>query len=511
MDLEAEKRRINTLLGSSRFVSDLDTMLAEIKFNHEDALRDYFAECTEKGLPVLDETVAEIMDTPNRTLSEILTDFWQKHAPDYDSYETFISILKETMRVNLKSKIASAVTLGSASKSQKTPSADIENQRQILLGHLQNQKHNRNQDYIDYMLIYNEIETCSPQKLEEFIEFLKSKKKQMIQHHSSEIERAEQKLASGNFSWKREKFETEQYLEQEKRLLNYYLTVDDLEASIPLIYQSNLSEGNELTSVFVDKHIDTQSLLDDTKKLQFVCNIDESIKRGLVENDMFFDGERIVCKTTGETQFREEVSIADFLSSLENFSRRVQTNFAYNPSFVKKLLKDPKYPIDSFTKAGSTPNTVEKFCVYADNQFAQTNMSVTPLYLKHVTENTAENTISVSFYVFEKPDMAFGTQIYRIDKVKPIAPYGSASSHKQSSGEVIVTNVHVHNYDLLDRVLVNTRKPKELGHGDISTNFITDAQIENNLLEILFNQKCGISKEMELVREIETEPTTTLV
>ena len=437
MDLEAEKRKVNALLASSSFVSDLDAMLAEIKFNHEDVLRDYFAECTEKGLPVLDEAVAKIMDTPNRTLSEILTDFWQKHAPDYDSYETFVSVLKETMRVNLKSKISGAVTASSASKSHKIPSADIENQRQILLGHLQNQKHNRNQDYIDYMLIYNEIETCSPQKLEEFIDFLKAKKKKMIQHHSTEIARAEQKLANGNFAWKREKFETEQYLEQEKRLLNYYVTVDDLEASIPLIYQSNLSEGNELTSVFVDKHIDAQSLLDETQRLQFVCNLDESIKRGLVSNDMFFDGERIVRKSTGETQFRDETSIASFLHSLENFSRRVQTNFAYNPAFVQKLLKDPKYPIDTFTKACNNPSIIEKFCVYADNQFAQTNMSVTPLYLKHVTENTVENTISISFYVFEKPDVAFGTQIYRIDKVKPIAPYGSASSHRQSSGEVI--------------------------------------------------------------------------
>ena len=50
---------------------------------------------------------------------------------------------------------------------------DIEEQRQILLGHLESQKHNKNQDYIDYMLIYNEIETCSSEKLADFIDYLK--------------------------------------------------------------------------------------------------------------------------------------------------------------------------------------------------------------------------------------------------------------------------------------------------------------------------------------------------
>ena len=323
----------------------------------------------------------------------------------------------------------------------------------------------------------------------------------MIKLHEQEIAAAEQKLADGNFSWSREKFETEQLLEQSKRLLNYYKTVDDLEASIPLIYQSNLSEGNELTSVFVDKNIDTASLMTETQLLQQISNLHESIKLGLVKNNQYFNGEAIVCKTTGEIQFRDEISIEEFINDLQNFSRLNQTNFAYNPRFVQKLLKDEKYPIDSFKIVSQDGKTVEKFSIYSNNPFTKGLVTLTPLYLKQVTKNLAENTISVAFYVFEKPNMAFGTQIYRIDKVKPVMHFGP-SAHKQSSGEVIVTNVHVHNYDLLDRVLVNSRKPKELGHGDISTNFITDVQINNELLEILFNQKCGISKEIEKQREI---------
>ena len=510
MDLEAEKRKINTLLQSRSFVQSLEQMLDELRFNHEDALRDYFADCTEKGLPVLDEKVAEIMDTPNREVSEILTDFWQKHGFDYASYEEFFMVLKETMRSNLKSKIAGAVQKNSVQKQTSKLSQDIEEQRQILLGHLENQKHNKNQDYIDYMLIYNEIQTCSPEKLADFIDYLKQKKQQMLALHEEEIKKAEQKLAAGNFSWKREKFETEQLLEQSKRLLNYYKTVDDLEASIPLVYQSNLSEGNELTSVFVDKNIDTESLLAETKLLQQISNLHESIKLGLVANNQYFDGECVVCKTTGETQFREEVSIESFVNDLQNFSRLKQTNFAYNPSFVQKLLKDEKYPVDSFQIASTDGTTIEKFSIYSNNPFTKGFVTLAPLYLKQVTENVAENTTSIAFYVFEQPNMAFGTQIYRIDKVKPVMHFGP-SAHKQSSGEVIVTNVHVHKYDLLDRVLVNSRKPKELGHGDISTNFITDAQIENEMLEILFNQKCGISRELEKQREVSTQETQTMI
>ena len=45
MDLEVEKRKINALLQSHSFMQKVQQLIDELKFNHEESLRDYFADC----------------------------------------------------------------------------------------------------------------------------------------------------------------------------------------------------------------------------------------------------------------------------------------------------------------------------------------------------------------------------------------------------------------------------------------------------------------------------------
>ena len=64
-------------------------------------------------------------------------------------------------------------------------------------------------------------------------------------------------------------------------------------------------------------------------------------------------------------------------------------------------------------------------------------------------------------------------------------------------------------YSLLDRLMINPDKWRELGHGDVSQNFVTDSQLDNRSLELLFNQKCGIDDEPTKVVHINNQQTST--
>ena len=507
MNLDVEKRRINAKLADPVFVADFEKFVNDISFDGELEITKMFEQFNRYSEEYVETKYHEMQQKAQETVSQLIDDFYQKHGTDYADAREFLFVLKETLRLNLKSKISSATT-AAAAQNQVVVSPDIEEKRAKLLSYFGDSS-SFSPSFMDQYLIRREIAVCSPEKLQRFLDKIKIQKDDKIKTLEEDIEKYKQLIQEDNFLSKSEKFGTERLLEDSERILQYYKNVDDLEVFIPLSYKSNLGQGNSLTSELIDKNIDVSRFDDDVRLLQFMNNLVESYDRGLVAQNAYFNGSRIIDKRSGKKLHLGEVDARDFVSKVSTFSREQQTNFAYNPQTVKYLIEHEKEPIAGFSKTNSD-GSKDKFVVYSFGLNAmQPERTLAPFFVKHVQEDPAKNTFSVMMYVFEEPDLRFGTQLFRIDKVPPIARWGAPAAHRQASGNVIVTNVHVHDYDLFDRVLINTNRPMELGHSDISNNFITDNQLDNDMLELFVNQKFNIEPEIrdEFVQDVsQNEP-----
>ena len=509
MNLDVEKRRINAKLADPMFVSDFEKFVNDISFDGEWEISKMFEQFNHYSEEDVEIKYYEMHHKAQESLSELIDTFYQKHGTDYADAREFLFVLKETLRLNLKSKISSATTVA-ATQNPVVVSPDIEEKRTKLLGYFADIANlNINPTFMDQYLIRREIETCSKEKLQRFLDKIKIQKAEKINQFEEAIETYKTKLEENKFLSKSEKFQTERLLDDAYRILEYYKTVDDLEVFIPLSYHANLGQGNSLTSELIDKNIDVSRFDNDVKLLQFMNNLVESYDRGLVAQNAYFNGHRIIDKETGRKFHMGEVDARDFVSKIPTFSREQQTNFAYDQSTVQYLLEHSKEPLAGFTRTNDD-GSKDKFVIYSFGLEAlEPQRTLAPFFVKHVQEDPTKNTLSVMMYVFEEPDLRFGTQLFRIDKVPPIARWGAPAAHRQASGDVIVTNVHVHDYDLFDRVLINTSRPMELGHSDISNNFITDSQLSNDLLEMFVNQKFNIEPEIweEFVQDIsQNEP-----
>ena len=494
MNIDVEKRRINAKLDDPVFVADFQKFLEDISFDGEGQnLR-----LLEKWNTFSDEELTRLCDENTRraqeTLSQIIDAFYQKHGTEYANEREFLFVLKETLRLNLKSKIASA-RIASAGEQAVVVSTDIEEKRAKLLSYFED-KPITDPYFMDQFLIRKEIETCEPEKLQKFLDVLKVKKTEKIIELTDDIKNYQQQLEANNFVSSYDKFRTERMLEDAERFLKYYQTADDFEVFIPLYYNSSINGGNTLISELINKNIDVARFDGEVAVLQQINNILESYDRGLIAENAIFNGHRIIDKCSGRKWHLGETDIRSFVRDIPNFSREHQTNFAYSPSTVQYLLGLEKQPQAGFERFNDD-GTIDRFVVYSVGlKSMQPERTLAPLFVKHIQEDPAKNTCSVMMYVFEEPDLKFGTQLFRIDKVQPIARWGDPASHRQSSGDVIETNVHVHDYDLFDRVLINTRKLMELGHSDVSNNFVTQVQLDNRVLELFVNQKFNIEREI---------------
>lgn len=490
LNLDIERNKIRALFQDPVFLAEYKRTLDEIQINYFQGSKNYNDEWIDPAKVFPDGNIYV------RSIEEILENFYQKFGTDYDSYAEFVALIADTLRIDLKDSIKNNLLTASAVGSSAIE-PDIEEKRKALLEYLKFNAETTLAFYVDYPIVYHELETCSARKVQKFLNFVRMKKADLIEEYRLIIEECEQKLKDGKFDYKAEKFDTEKELERAKRNYQYYLSVDDLEASIPIVCGSNLSGGNALTSIFVDKRIDEDALALQIKDLQFISNIDQSIKRGLVLKNQYFDGCGIMDRGTGHYVSPQEYSSTRFCEEITDFNRRKQTNFTYDESLVSSRVKGEKYPFYGVVVTdANNPNVTEKFILYkTDNFNLGEGQTVFPVFLKHVVEDAANQTLSIMFYIFETPDISLGTQIYRIDKVPPVMSNGSDSKHTQASGDKIITNVHEHLYNLLDRLILNSDKWRELGHGDVSQNFITDVQIDNATLELLFDQKCGTSRE----------------
>ena len=501
MNIDVEKKKINDELKDATFVADFQRFLDDITFDGE-TQNLYLLERGDTLTP--DEVERQCTENTRRahqTLSQLVADFYQKYGTDYADEREFLFVLKETLRINLKSKIASA-KIAAAAEQPVVVSADIEEKRAELLSYFEDNPIDDPQ-FMDQYLIRKEIETCEPEKLQKFLDSLKVQKQEKIAELEADVKSLTEFLERGEFEWTNQKFTAERRLEDAKRFLNYYKVANDLEVFIPLCYRSSVERGNSLISKHISKNIEVSRFDNEVKVLQVMTNLLESYDRGLIAENVCFDGSRIVSKRTGRKWHLDEIDIRNFVAQVPNFSREQQANFIYDQSTIEHLMETTKKPQAGFSRT-NPDGSIDKFIVYSEGTVPlHPERTLAPLFVKHIQEDPAKNTFSVMMYVFEEPDLKFGTQIFRIDKVPPVARWGVAS-HKQTSGDVIETNVHVHGYDIFDRVLINTNKPMELGHSDISNNFITQAQLDNRVLEMFVSQKFNISRDLsqDLIQDI---------
>ena len=505
MNIDIERRNINAKLADPTFVSALEDFIKKIEFDGDFEVKERFGNWASFGLAYDDNEIIELLNASQESLESIIDKFYRAHGSNYASAREFLYVLKDTLRVNVISRIQQHRTSSPSNVlndddpafdmsilDHETDKLPLEQKRQILLSYLELPP-TYHKDYVDQYIIANEIATASPERLQTFLDNLKLRKKEMIINLRRSIADMKDRLARGDFQWKRQRFEFEQRIADNERLLQYYTTVNNLEVFIPLSSHSSLGQGNSLVAEFVEKHIDTSVFDAEIKRLQTLNNLIESIDKGLVAEDSYFNGSSIISRSTSARVYNDEMDISEFVAQIPTFSREMQTNFAYNPGMVEKLLSDKKIPIKGFKRTNEN-GSQDEFYLYSNNEFGTIERMIAPLFLKHIQRDAARGTFSAMFYVFEGPDIRFGTQLFRIDKV-PEMYRNRPSSHRQASGDVLVTNVHVHGYDLFDRVLINTNRPSELGHSDISTNFTTDSQLGDNILELFVDQRCNIERE----------------
>ena len=519
MNIDIERRNINAKLADPTFVLALEDFIKQIEFDGDFEVKERFGNWASFGIQYDDDEIIEILNASQEPLESIIDKFYLAHGSNYASAREFLYVLKDTLRVNVVSRIQQHRTnTPSNVTNDDDPSFDmsilddglghlsLEQKRQILLGYLELPP-TYHKDYVDQYIIANEIALATPERLQTFLDNLKLRRKAMIISLRKSIEEKQERLARGEFQWKRQRFEFEQQIETDKRILDYYLKVNNLEVFIPLSSHSSLGQGNSLVAEFVEKHIDTSVFEPEIKRLQTLNNLLESIDRGLVAQDAYFNGSSIIDRSTSALLDGDEMNISAFVAQISQFTRTMQTNFAYSPSMVEKLLSDKKIPIKGFKRINEN-GSEDEFYLYSNNEFGTIDRMTIPLFLKHVQRDQNRGTFSAMFYVFERPDINFGTQLFRIDKV-PVMFRNRPSSHRQASGDVLVTNVHVHGYDLFDRVLINTERPNELGHSDISTNFTTDSQLGDDILELFVNQRCNIERQFHsfMIEEISPQQT----
>ena len=176
---------------------------------------------------------------------------------------------------------------------------------------------------------------------------------------------------------------------------------------------------------------------------------------------------------------------------MPELNRESQSILAYNEDYVQSLLKEKKYPITKISLP-SEEGQVKELTLYT-TQLVQQESDLKecsfPLFVKSLTSNEDKNTAEIALYAISGPGISLASQICRIDKVKPYF-HGKASVHRQTSGEMLETNTHIHGYNLFDKVVNITSK--NAGHFDIAVNFNLEQQVTNEQLEAFFDNWCGL-------------------
>ena len=231
--------------------------------------------------------------------------------------------------------------------------------------------------------------------------------------------------------------------------------------------------------------------------LQKVNNLLVCMNNGLLSKDVFFNGKNFVCQNPNYPRYPFIVNNGlRVIEQLPTLTRENQSLLAYSEDHIKELLSEKKYPITKVT-APSEEGQTRELTLYSTRPVEkpeQLKECTFPLFVKSLTTSQTDENAEIMLFAVAGPDISLATQICRIDKVPPVYR-GRISGHKQTSGETIESNTHIHSYNLFDKVTSQT--PQKYGHFDISINFNLGEQVTNEELEAFFDNWCGIPKEDE--------------
>lgn len=427
-----------------------------------------------------------------KILINAVTNFYNSYGKDAD-FETeldFFTALSLHIGDRVKSKITKVSTPEKAKP--ETFSAEettyLEDCRTQLISQFSDPANINDTTYgFMFNVALQELSSCSLSKVKSFVGALQQNLDNKTQHYTKaikdlEVKRIATKDPGLNIS-----------IEYLKGILSYYQNVSLVDSTFMFMRNQNLlQEPDSLLTILVDKKVDTSKFDQDLSLLQNINNLIVCMQNGLLSNDIFFNGTQFICQNPNLPKFPfASTNATRVVRELPEISRESQSILAYNEDYVKGLLKDKKYPITKISLPGED-GQVRELTLYT-TQLVQESSDLLecpfPLFVKSLTSNDAENTAEVALYAISGPGISLASQICRIDKVKPYF-HGKASVHRQTSGEMLETNTHIHGYNLFDKVVNTTTK--NAGHFDIAVNFNLDQQVTNEQLEAFFDNWCGL-------------------
>lgn len=414
------------------------------------------------GQPANFKNATEFMEGISLFLSERITSRVQKVTPEEKEEESFSAKETET----------------------------LETYREQLLNQFSIPENFSDPTYgFMFKIAHNEFSSCSLSKVKNFVEILQQDIAKQSKFYSTRIKELEiEKRTSKDGSLDRS-------IDYCKSILSYYKSVGVIESSFTFIRnKSLLNQPDNMLTILVDKNVDTSKFQTDLTMLQQVNNLLVCMNNGLLSKDVFFNGKNFVCQNPNYPRYPFIVNDGlRVIEQLPTLTRENQSLLAYNEDHIKELLSEKKYPITKISVPAESGQTRE-LTLYSTRPVEkpeQLKECTYPLFVKSFTTSQTDENAELMLFAVAGPDISLSTQICRIDKVPPVYR-GRVSGHKQTSGEVIESNTHIHTYNLFDKVINQT--PQKYGHFDISVNFNLDEQVSNEELESFFDNWCGIPK-----------------
>ena len=368
----------------------------------------------------------------------------------------------------------------------------LENYREQLLNNFSSKENFSDETFgFLFKIAYKEFSSCSLNKIKNFIEAIQEDIQDKTKLYTDEIKQLEiQKITSKDKTLDRN-------IRYYKNILNYYKSAELIEhSSIFVRNKSLLNQPDNILTLLIDKKIDISKFQKDLTTLQQVNNLLVCINTGLLNENIFFNGENFVCNNSSFSRFPflfgNGLKIVEQLSNLD---RKTQSILAYNEETIPNLISKEKFPVTKITLPCEKGQTKE-LTLYSTEEIKSANQLENcsfPMFIKSFTYSSRNETAELMLFAVAGPDISLSTQICRIDKVPPFLRSGDVSKHEQVSGEMVDSNTHIHSYNLFDKVINST--PKNIGYFDIAANFNLNEQISNEELEAFFDNWCNLPSE----------------
>ena len=422
-------------------------------------------------------------------LSGAVSSFYKKHGKE-SGFETELDFFS-ALSLHISDRVKSRVAKVSPKEVEEEiftagETFQLEYFRSQLLSQIASPENLAHPQYgFLFQVAHQELTACSLSKVKSFADALQQSRDNNIQSYTERIDALKEQQTHS--------LHPEISINYLSEILNFYKNADLATSSfVYMINQNLLKRPDSLLTTFVDKQIDTSLFEADLHLLQNINNLIVCVQTGLLSNDIFFNGTQFICQNPNYPKFPFSTTNATrVVRELPELSRESQSILAYNEDYVQRILAEKKYPITKISLP-SEDGQVRELTLYT-TQVVEDESDLQectfPLFVKSLTANEEDNTAEIALYAVSGPGIALASQICRIDKVKPYF-HGKASVHKQTSGEMLETNTHIHGYNLFDKVVNTTAK--NAGHFDIAVNFDLDQQVTNDQLEAFFDSWCGL-------------------